>query len=108
MIVVGGESGNGLLDDVQVSEMTFLFLELRDCCFYMSINIDLLFGCWFITSTYYSLYCQVLNFDTFSWTTVSSKLYLSPSSLPLQIPASKGHCLVLLNLRFDPKNMSVN
>ncbi|KAI5447453.1 hypothetical protein KIW84_015057, partial [Lathyrus oleraceus] len=37
---------------------------------------------------------QVLNFDTFSWTTVSSKLYLSPSSLPLQIPACKGHCLV--------------
>ncbi|XP_004486044.1 uncharacterized protein [Cicer arietinum] len=53
MIVVGGESGNGLLDDV-----------------------------------------QVLNFDTFSWTTASSKLYLSPSSLPLQIPACKGHCLV--------------
>ncbi|GAU42716.1 hypothetical protein TSUD_382510 [Trifolium subterraneum] len=53
MIVVGGESGNGLLDDV-----------------------------------------QVLNFDTFSWTTVSSKLYLSPSSLPLQIPACKGHSLV--------------
>ncbi|CAK8530935.1 unnamed protein product [Lathyrus sativus] len=53
MIAVGGESGNGLLDDV-----------------------------------------QVLNFDTFSWTTVSSKLYLSPSSLPLQIPACKGHCLV--------------
>jgi hypothetical protein len=27
MIVVGGESGNGLLDDVQVSEGTFLVLE---------------------------------------------------------------------------------
>ncbi|PNY06618.1 acyl-CoA-binding domain-containing protein 4-like [Trifolium pratense] len=53
MIVVGGESGTGLLDDV-----------------------------------------QVLNFDAFSWTTVSSKLYLSPSSLPLQIPACKGHSLV--------------
>lgn len=53
MIVVGGESGNGLLDDV-----------------------------------------QVLNFDRFSWTTASSKLYLSPSSLPLKIPACKGHSLV--------------
>ncbi|CAI0466711.1 unnamed protein product [Linum tenue] len=54
MIVVGGESGSGLLDDV-----------------------------------------QVLNFDQFTWTTVTSKLYLSPSSLPLKIPACKGHCLVL-------------
>lgn len=53
MIVVGGESGNGLLDDV-----------------------------------------QVLNFDRFTWTSASSKLYLSPSSLPLKIPACKGHCLV--------------
>ncbi|XP_027338535.1 acyl-CoA-binding domain-containing protein 4-like [Abrus precatorius] len=53
MIVVGGESGSGLLDDV-----------------------------------------QVLNFDRFSWTAASSKLYLSPSSLPLKIPACKGHCLV--------------
>ncbi|KAJ4882531.1 Galactose oxidase/kelch repeat superfamily protein [Raphanus sativus] len=53
MIVVGGESGNGLLDDV-----------------------------------------QVLNFDSFTWSTVSSKVYLSPSSLPLMIPSWKGHCLV--------------
>ncbi|QCD77005.1 acyl-CoA-binding domain-containing protein 6-like [Vigna unguiculata] len=53
MVVVGGESGNGLLDDV-----------------------------------------QVLNFDRFLWTMASSKLYLSPSSLPLKIPACKGHCLV--------------
>ncbi|KAK7245696.1 hypothetical protein RIF29_40545 [Crotalaria pallida] len=53
MIVVGGESGSGLLDDV-----------------------------------------QVLNFDRFSWTMASSKLYLSPSSLPLKIPACKGHSLV--------------
>uniref|UniRef100_A0A1J3ICF5 Acyl-CoA-binding domain-containing protein 4 n=1 Tax=Noccaea caerulescens TaxID=107243 RepID=A0A1J3ICF5_NOCCA len=53
MIVVGGESGNGLLDDV-----------------------------------------QVLNFDSFTWSTASSKVYLSPSSLPLMIPAWKGHCLV--------------
>uniref|UniRef100_A0A1J3CFY3 Acyl-CoA-binding domain-containing protein 4 n=1 Tax=Noccaea caerulescens TaxID=107243 RepID=A0A1J3CFY3_NOCCA len=53
MIVVGGESGNGLLDDV-----------------------------------------QVLNFDLFTWSTASSKVYLSPSSLPLMIPAWKGHCLV--------------
>ncbi|KAG4948665.1 hypothetical protein JHK86_041904 [Glycine max] len=37
---------------------------------------------------------NVLNFDRFSWTTASSKLYLSPSSLPLKIPACKGHCLV--------------
>ncbi|KAK9933710.1 hypothetical protein M0R45_020890 [Rubus argutus] len=53
MIVVGGESGTGMLDDV-----------------------------------------QVLNFDSFTWTTASSKLYLSPSSLPLKIPACKGHRLV--------------
>lgn len=53
MVVVGGESGNGLLDDV-----------------------------------------QVLNFDRFSWTSASSKLYLSPTSLPLKIPACKGHSLV--------------
>ncbi|KAK2992019.1 hypothetical protein RJ640_014880, partial [Escallonia rubra] len=53
MLVVGGESGNGLLEDV-----------------------------------------QVLSFDRFSWTTASSKLYLSPSSLPLKIPACKGHSLV--------------
>ncbi|XP_049410473.1 acyl-CoA-binding domain-containing protein 4 isoform X3 [Solanum stenotomum] len=37
---------------------------------------------------------QVLNFDSFSWTTASSKLYLSPTSLPLKIPACKGHALV--------------
>ncbi|KAM7276860.1 hypothetical protein ACFE04_018726 [Oxalis oulophora] len=54
MIVVGGESGNGLLDDV-----------------------------------------QVLDFDRFAWTTASSKLYLSPSSLPLKIPSCEGHSLVL-------------
>ncbi|XP_051130459.1 acyl-CoA-binding domain-containing protein 6 [Andrographis paniculata] len=53
MVVVGGESSNGLLDDV-----------------------------------------QVLSFDEFSWTTASSKLYLSPTSLPLKIPACKGHTLV--------------
>nr|DAD24112.1 TPA_asm: hypothetical protein HUJ06_025575 [Nelumbo nucifera] len=54
MIVVGGESGHGLLEDV-----------------------------------------QVLNFDRFTWTTASSRLYLSPSSLPLKIPACKGHGLLL-------------
>ncbi|CAM8986069.1 unnamed protein product [Rhodiola kirilowii] len=53
MVVVGGESGNGLLDDV-----------------------------------------QVLNFDRFTWTEVSSKLYLSPNSLPLKIPKCRGHCVV--------------
>lgn len=53
MVVVGGESANGLLEDV-----------------------------------------QVLCFDRFSWTTASSKLYLSPTSLPLKIPACKGHALV--------------
>ncbi|KAJ9154465.1 hypothetical protein P3X46_027795 [Hevea brasiliensis] len=37
---------------------------------------------------------QVLNFDQFTWTAISSKLYLSPSSLPLKIPACKGHSLV--------------
>ncbi|KAJ0479347.1 putative kelch-type beta propeller [Helianthus annuus] len=53
MIVVGGESGKGLLEDV-----------------------------------------QVLNLENYSWTTASSRLYLSPSSLQLKIPACKGHCLV--------------
>lgn len=53
MVVVGGESGSGLLEDV-----------------------------------------QVLNFERFSWTTASSRLYLSPTSLPLKIPACKGHSLV--------------
>ncbi|GMJ14066.1 hypothetical protein like AT5G18590 [Hibiscus trionum] len=74
MIVVGGESGNGLLDDV-----------------------------------------QVLNFDDFSWTTASSKLYLSPSSLPLKIPSCKGHTLVswgkkalLVGGRTDPGNDKVS
>ncbi|CAN0855894.1 Acyl-CoA-binding domain-containing protein 6 [Linum grandiflorum] len=37
---------------------------------------------------------QVLSFDNFTWTTVSSKLYLSSTSLPLKIPACKGHSLV--------------
>ncbi|XP_057752402.1 acyl-CoA-binding domain-containing protein 6-like isoform X2 [Arachis stenosperma] len=74
MIVVGGESGNGFLDDV-----------------------------------------QVLNFDTFSWTTASSKLYLSPSSLPLKIPACKGHCLVswgkkvlLIGGKTDPESDKIS
>ncbi|XVF62639.1 hypothetical protein PTKIN_Ptkin09bG0024500 [Pterospermum kingtungense] len=74
MIVVGGESGNGMLDDV-----------------------------------------QVLNFDNFSWTTASSKLYLSPSNLPLKIPSCKGHCLVswgkkalLVGGRTDPSNDRVS
>ncbi|XP_022760508.1 kelch domain-containing protein 4-like isoform X2 [Durio zibethinus] len=74
MIVVGGESGNGLLDDV-----------------------------------------QVLNFDHFSWTTASSKLYLSPSSLPLKIPSCKGHSLVswgkkalLVGGKTDPGNDRVS
>ncbi|KAM7467076.1 hypothetical protein LguiB_014638 [Lonicera macranthoides] len=53
MVVVGGESGNGLLEDV-----------------------------------------QVLNLDGFSWTTSSSKLYLSPTRLPLKVPACKGHSLI--------------
>lgn len=53
MVVVGGESTNGMLDDV-----------------------------------------QVLSFDQFSWTMASSKIYLSPTSLPLKIPSCKGHCLV--------------
>lgn len=37
---------------------------------------------------------QVLNFDKFSWTTASSKIYFSPTGLPLKIPSSKGHSLV--------------
>ncbi|CAI9118745.1 OLC1v1020349C1 [Oldenlandia corymbosa var. corymbosa] len=53
MVVVGGESGSKLLDDV-----------------------------------------QVLHFDRFSWSMASSKLYLSPNTLPLKIPACKGHSLV--------------
>lgn len=53
MVVVGGESENGLLEDV-----------------------------------------QVLNFDRFTWSAPSSKIYLSPTSLPLKIPACKGHSLV--------------
>ncbi|CAH9101978.1 unnamed protein product [Cuscuta europaea] len=53
MVVVGGESGSGLLEDV-----------------------------------------QVLNFDRFSWTAMSSKPFLSPTNLPLKIPACKGHSLV--------------
>ncbi|XP_039040217.1 acyl-CoA-binding domain-containing protein 6-like isoform X2 [Hibiscus syriacus] len=74
MIVVGGESGNGLLDDV-----------------------------------------QVLNFDDFSWTMASSKLYLSPRSLPLKIPSCKDHSLVswgkkalLVGGRTDPVNDKVS
>ncbi|XVE65657.1 hypothetical protein DITRI_Ditri08aG0017600 [Diplodiscus trichospermus] len=72
MIVVAGESGNGLLDDV-------------------------------------------LNFDNFSLTTASSKLYLSPSSLPLKIPSCKGHSLVswgervlLVGGRTDPLNERIS
>ncbi|KAK8483433.1 hypothetical protein V6N13_104423 [Hibiscus sabdariffa] len=74
MIVVGGESVNGFLDDV-----------------------------------------QVLNFDTFSWTMASSKLYLSPSNLPLKIPSCKGHSLVswgkkvlLVGGQADPGNDKVS
>ena len=44
----------------------------------------------------FHVYFQVLNFDRFTWSTASSKIYLSPSSLPLKIPACKGHSLVLL------------
>ncbi|XP_071686475.1 acyl-CoA-binding domain-containing protein 5 [Rutidosis leptorrhynchoides] len=68
MIVVGGESGEGLLDDV-----------------------------------------QVLNFENYTWTAASSRLYVSPSSLQLKIPSCKGHCLVpwgnkllLIGGRTDP------
>ncbi|CAO2839431.1 unnamed protein product [Amaranthus hypochondriacus] len=53
MVVVGGESIHGMLDDV-----------------------------------------QVLSFDQFSWTSASSKIYLSPTSLPLKIPSCRGHSLV--------------
>ncbi|KAI3872493.1 hypothetical protein MKW92_028367 [Papaver armeniacum] len=53
MVVVGGESGHGVLDDV-----------------------------------------QVLSFERFTWTKASSKLYLSPNSLPLKIPACRGHRMV--------------
>lgn len=74
MVVVGGESGNGMLDDV-----------------------------------------QVLNFDQFSWTTASSKIYLSPTNLPLKIPACKGHSLVswgkkalLVGGKTDPSSEKVS
>ncbi|KAL2506688.1 Galactose oxidase/kelch repeat superfamily protein [Abeliophyllum distichum] len=74
MVVVGGESGNGLLDDV-----------------------------------------QVLSFDRFSWTTASSKLYLSPTSLPLKVPSCKGHALVpwgkkvlLIGGKIDPVSDKVS
>ncbi|GAB4851249.1 hypothetical protein Ancab_030546 [Ancistrocladus abbreviatus] len=74
MVVVGGECGNGLMDDV-----------------------------------------QVLNFDQFSWTTASSKIYLSPTSLPLKIPACKGHSLVswgkkalLIGGKTDPASAKVS
>ncbi|THG05923.1 hypothetical protein TEA_007014 [Camellia sinensis var. sinensis] len=43
---------------------------------------------------------EVLNFDRFSCTTGSSKPYLSPTNLPLKIPACKGHSLVGLHLNF--------
>ncbi|KAL7175304.1 hypothetical protein ACSBR2_028997 [Camellia fascicularis] len=42
---------------------------------------------------------QVLNFDRFSWTTGSSKPYLSPTNLPLKIPAGKGHSLLARRVR---------
>ncbi|XP_077218944.1 galactose oxidase/kelch repeat superfamily protein [Tasmannia lanceolata] len=53
MVVVGGESARGLLEDV-----------------------------------------QVFNFDKVTWTAATPKVYLSPTSLPLKIPACKGHSLV--------------
>ncbi|KAG9129653.1 hypothetical protein Leryth_017732 [Lithospermum erythrorhizon] len=53
MVVVGGESNTGMLEDV-----------------------------------------QVLDFDRFSWGKASSNLRLSPTSLPLKIPACKGHSLI--------------
>lgn len=102
MIVVGGESGNGLLDDVQVSEH-LLFKEWEIVALKMSstINMNELCGPWLlgfleqnVILIIITFFCQVLNFDSFSWATASSKLYLSPSSLPLKIPACKGHSLV--------------
>ncbi|KAL7207622.1 hypothetical protein ACSBR1_029551 [Camellia fascicularis] len=42
---------------------------------------------------------EVLNFDRFSWTTGSSKPYLSPTNLPLKIPAGKGHSLLARRVR---------
>ncbi|KAL3626125.1 hypothetical protein CASFOL_029674 [Castilleja foliolosa] len=64
MVVVGGESANGLLEDV-----------------------------------------QVLSFDRFTWTKASSKLYLSPTSLPLKIPACKvpwGKKVLLIGGKTEP------
>ncbi|MQL71524.1 hypothetical protein Taro_003843 [Colocasia esculenta] len=55
MVVVGGDSGRGLLDDT-----------------------------------------QVLNLDKLTWTAAVPKVYLSPTNLPLKIPACKGHALVYI------------
>ncbi|KAK1271075.1 F-box/kelch-repeat protein [Acorus gramineus] len=74
MVVVGGESGHGLLEDV-----------------------------------------QVLNFDKLMWMAATPKVYLSPTSLPLKIPACKGHCLVswgkkalLIGGKTDPSSDKVS
>ncbi|KAK4379997.1 hypothetical protein RND71_001859 [Anisodus tanguticus] len=85
MVVVGGETGSRLLEDVQVA-LTKSGSEIA------SLKIDDLL---------------VLNFDSFSWTTASSKLYLSPTSLPLKIPACKGHALYVVLEYNSSENLSV-
>ncbi|KAK9671857.1 hypothetical protein RND81_12G059000 [Saponaria officinalis] len=57
---------------------------------------------------------QVLSFDEFSWTT-ASKVYLSPTSLPLKIPFCKGHSLVawgkkalLVGGKTDPRSEKIS
>ncbi|CAA6654234.1 unnamed protein product [Spirodela intermedia] len=74
MVVVGGDSGRGLLDDT-----------------------------------------QILSLDKLTWAAASPKVYLSPTSLPLKIPACKGHSLVswgkkvlLIGGKSDPGNDKVS
>ncbi|XP_078440500.1 galactose oxidase/kelch repeat superfamily protein isoform X2 [Wolffia australiana] len=53
MVVVGGDSGRGLLDDT-----------------------------------------QILSLEKLTWGSATPRVYFSPTSLPLKIPACKGHSLV--------------
>lgn len=97
MIVVGGESGNGLLDDVQVGKFSFRpkhSFSFAPTYYILRATQVIALPVWVVST---SLSLQVLDFDKFTWSRASSKLYLSPSSLPLKIPACKGHGLVSCN-----------
>lgn len=76
MVVVGGESGQGLVNDTQVTQNLAYFLTWR----------------WMMD--HFIFFSQILNLDRLTWAAASPKLYLSPSELPLKIPTCKGHCLV--------------